>query len=149
MRVRNTNRDVYPLRARAQLKLAASDLFWSEWVGTIRSVFNEASSDELRDLPALVHLRQNLVDYCQSFTFNQAYLANYPEYYRLFEEFGDEIKAFDPKLAKQLYERAIAFQGYLLATDAITIPAKDGFPNCTSSGANCHRHGGTRRTAGT
>ena len=96
-----------------RLKVEASDLF-QQSVSTIRAVFGEATSDELRDLPELVKLRQNLVEYCESFALrNQEYLANYPEYDNLFGEFADEIKVFDQQLGNTLYERAIAYQDVL------------------------------------
>ena len=96
-----------------RLKLEAGDLF-QQSVATMQSVFNEAASDELRDLPELVKLRQKLVEYCQSFAQrNQEYLAGYPQYDNLFEEFGDKIRAFDQQMGDQLYERAIDYQNYL------------------------------------
>jgi len=107
-----------------RLKVEASDLF-QQSVATIRSVFGEATSDELRDLPELVKLRQNLVEYCESFALrNQEYLANYPEYDNLFGEFADEIKAFDQQLGNTLYERAIAYQDVVKRAGRDIPPAR-------------------------
>ena len=107
-----------------QLKQAASELF-KESVGTMRAVFNEALSDELRDLPESVRLRQSLIEYCQSFASqHQSYLAEFPDYDTLFEEFGDDIRAFDPQMAATLYERAIEHQDQVRAQGRKIPPAR-------------------------
>jgi len=107
-----------------RLKQAASDLF-RESVGTMRTVFNEALSDELRDLPESVRLRQSLIKYCQSFASqHQSYLAEFPDYDTLFEEFGDDIRAFDPQMAATLYERAIEHQALVSAEGRAIPPAR-------------------------
>jgi serine/threonine protein kinase/class 3 adenylate cyclase len=107
-----------------RLKQAASELF-KESVGTMRAVFNEALSDELRDLPESVHLRQSLIEYCQSFASqHQSYLAEFPDYDTLFEEFGDDIRAFDPQMAATLYERAIEHQDQVRAQGRKIPPAR-------------------------
>ena len=111
------------LKHEQELEQAASDLF-KDSVQTMRDVFNEALSDEMRDLPESVRLRQTLIKYCQSFAQEHPeYLAKFPDYDNLFQEFADDIRAFDPQMAAQLYERAIAHQE-LVEAQGRAVPRK-------------------------
>lgn len=107
-----------------RLQLTASELF-KESVATMRAVFTEALSEELRDLPESVRLRQTLIEYTQSFAAqHETYLAEFSDYDTLFEEFGDDIRAFDPRMAAKMYERALAHQRLVAARGRAIPPAR-------------------------